>query len=100
MAPWRLDPLVEERLERNRAQLAEPGGPHEGSADMRVRARSSATCLGARTLSCGQQVSKLLYRLKAPPFGQPPNRTIWSTPMRLWRTTRSRWMALGGPEWG
>lgn len=37
MAPWRLDPLVAERLEKNRQQLVEAGGPHEGSADMRVR---------------------------------------------------------------
>ncbi|KAL4435207.1 hypothetical protein ABPG77_001889 [Micractinium sp. CCAP 211/92] len=35
MTPWRLDPLVEERLERCRELLVEPGGPHEGSADMR-----------------------------------------------------------------
>lgn len=35
MAPWRLDPLVAERLEKNRQQLVEAGGPHEGSADMR-----------------------------------------------------------------
>lgn len=34
--PWRLDGLVEERVERCRALLAEAGGVHEGSADMAV----------------------------------------------------------------
>jgi hypothetical protein len=32
--PWRLDGLVEERLERCRALLADPSSEHHGSADM------------------------------------------------------------------
>lgn len=49
MTPWRLDPLVAERLEKNRQQLVEAGGPHEGSADMRVRGAAPASgCLCLR----------------------------------------------------
>lgn len=74
MGPWRLDPLVEERLERNRTQLAEPDGPHEGSADMRVSgAHAQRHCLGALETQLKKRGSCLCAI---------PCRTTWSMLMR------------------